>query len=94
MNPFSLLVTLVLAFLLIRDCSGGGDTPKILSENWYIADYDATDDSKNHLRSGMRPYIDYGTGCQYVSQSPFAALTPRLDKTGKQVCDVSKKVAP
>lgn len=37
-------------------------------------------------RSGMSLYIDYGTGCQYLSTPIFGSLTPRLDADGKQIC--------
>jgi hypothetical protein len=45
-------------------------------------------------RSGVSVFTDALTGCQYIGWSPAllgaAALTPRMDATGKQVC----KVAP
>ena len=36
-------------------------------------------------RSGLRPYTDHATGCQYLA-TRNGALTPRLDATGKQIC--------
>jgi hypothetical protein len=36
-------------------------------------------------RSGFKLRTDYGTGCQYL-ESRDGFLSPRLDKTGKQVC--------
>lgn len=36
-------------------------------------------------RSGMDVLTDNLTGCQYLSRRN-AGITPRLDKTGKQIC--------
>lgn len=36
-------------------------------------------------RSGLRPYTDHATGCQYLATRD-GALTPRLDASGKQIC--------
>jgi len=47
--------------------------------------WDATDDRANSLHSEMRLRTDYGSGCQYL-ESRTGALTPRLDRNGKQVC--------
>ena len=40
-------------------------------------------------RSGMNHYIDYGTGCEYLSGSGFfgkSVLIKRLDSNGKHIC--------
>lgn len=39
-------------------------------------------------RSGMVPLVDALTGCQYLKGPGYwnGALTPRLDRNGKQVC--------
>lgn len=36
-------------------------------------------------RSGLRPYTDHGTGCQYLATSD-GALTPRLGSDGSPMC--------
>jgi hypothetical protein len=51
--------------------------------NCVVSQHDDTDPADGH--SGMSLYIDARTGCQYVA-APFGALTPRLDRTGKQIC--------
>jgi hypothetical protein len=46
------------------------------------------------VRSGFKLYIDYGTGCQYLSVGNLgtaigllpAHLVPRLDQDGKPMC--------
>lgn len=43
-------------------------------------------------RSGMGLRIDHRTGCHYLTTWTLlgeAAITPRLDGTGRQVCDQS-----
>ena len=52
--------------------------------------YDSTDDEVNNVRSGLKLYTDYGTGCQYISKF-FGDLHPRLDKNGKQICKKEMK---
>lgn len=32
-------------------------------------------------------YTDTDTGCQYVSSASDGGVTPRLNPTGKQICD-------
>lgn len=61
---------------------------------WFLASmftpYDSTDDAENSERSGMRLYIDHGTGCQYLSGGGLfgpIGITPRLDSDGDQVCE-------
>lgn len=44
------------------------------------------DDTDGEKRSGMKPMIDAKTGCQYLTAN--GGITPRLDKTGKQICGV------
>lgn len=44
---------------------------------------DATDSPT--ARSGVTLRTDYGTGCQYLETSE-GGITPRLDRTGRQVC--------
>lgn len=36
-------------------------------------------------RSGLHPYTDHSTGCQYLARSS-GSLTPRLDASGRQIC--------
>lgn len=36
-------------------------------------------------RSGMRPYTDHATGCQYLA-TRNGPLTPRLGTDGRQIC--------
>lgn len=36
-------------------------------------------------RSGMRLYVDHGTGCQYL-QAPSSNLIPRLNASGTHLC--------
>ena len=40
-------------------------------------------------RSGLVPHIDQRTGCHYLSRT-FGGPTPRLDRDGKQVCEVRR----
>ena len=49
--------------------------------------YDPTDDAATSTRSGLYYYVDHGTGCEWIKASMFATLTPRLDSSGRQVCD-------
>ena len=42
-------------------------------------------DSASGDRSGVKPRIDYGTGCQYL-ETAGGGITPRLGRDGKQVC--------
>ncbi|HET8688312.1 MAG TPA: DUF6440 family protein [Methanosarcina sp.] len=37
--------------------------------------------------SGMSVYTDHLTGCQYLGISGGSALTPRMDASGRQVCE-------
>lgn len=37
-------------------------------------------------RSGLRLYIDSGTGCEYLGGGSSGAVTPRLDSSGKPIC--------
>lgn len=85
MDIFSIAFALFLGFALCRCLSG--NAASIPSGHWWKADYDATDDVANNKRSSIGLYIDYGTGCHYLALSPFAALTPRLDESGKQICE-------
>jgi hypothetical protein len=52
----------------------------------WTAPYDTTDDLAAGERSGLRIFIDHGTGVQYVA-TPSGGLTPRLDATGKPVTE-------
>jgi len=36
--------------------------------------------------SGLIPYTDALTGCQYLARSYGGALTPRMGADGKQIC--------
>lgn len=38
----------------------------------------------SYHRSGINPYRDAETGCEYLGRG--GALTPRLDATGKHIC--------
>lgn len=68
----------------------------ILGMSYAYAEYenkkpiDSTDPPDG--RSGMHLYIDNKTGCHYLSNGyPLkwlpSQIIPRMDKTGKQVCD-------
>jgi hypothetical protein len=52
--------------------------------------YDDTDHKPSGRRSGMRLYIDHGTGCHYLSAPSLLSngtLIPRYDPdTGRQYC--------
>lgn len=48
--------------------------------------YDPTDNAVAGERSGMRYYVDHGTGCEYLS-TLFGNLLPRLDANGEHVCN-------
>jgi hypothetical protein len=51
--------------------------------------YDSTDDHVNRVRSGMRLYIDHGTGCHYLASPAFlgsTTLVPRMDRRGNHYC--------
>lgn len=52
--------------------------------------YDDTDPASHggSGRSGLYLYTDAGTGCQYLSK-PFDVLIPRLDASGKHICNRS-----
>lgn len=45
---------------------------------------DSTDDHNTGARSGMRVFIDHGTGLQYLN-TWGGGLTPRLDVDGKHM---------
>jgi nitrogen fixation-related uncharacterized protein len=49
----------------------------------FVPSFDDTDAPGE--RSGLRPYTDHGTGCQYLSTSD-GALTPRLGADGRPIC--------
>lgn len=44
------------------------------------------DDSDAQAPSGLKIYTDSRTNCQYLS-SQSGGLTPRLDRTGIQICE-------
>ena len=67
---FGTLVLIAIFLAAIWDASG-------------MRSRDATDSPTE--RSGLKPRTDYGTGCQYLETSD-GAITPRLDRTGKQIC--------
>lgn len=46
--------------------------------------YDDTDSFPN--RSGLVLYRDAKTGCEYLARPFLGGLHPRMDGTGKQVC--------
>ena len=48
--------------------------------------YDSTDDVVGEKRSGLALYTDQLTGCQYVKGGYFGGTTPRMDRTGRQIC--------
>lgn len=48
--------------------------------------FDDTDDKLSGERSGMALHIDNRTGCHYLASSA-GSLTPRLDKSGRQICE-------
>jgi hypothetical protein len=47
--------------------------------------WDDTDNRPTGVHSEMRLRTDHGTGCQYL-ESQEGALTPRVDRSGRQVC--------
>lgn len=47
------------------------------------------DDTDGHSRSGLVLYTDAATGCQYLSASG-SGITPRMDKSGYQICGDQK----
>lgn len=48
---------------------------------------DSTDDARTGTRSDLAVYVDYGTGCQYITMAgQYLPLTPRLDATGRPMC--------
>ena len=49
--------------------------------------YDDTDDRENGERSGLVPYTDHATGCQYLKGGLFSGITPRLDRDGNHMCN-------
>jgi len=50
-----------------------------------FAEYDNTDDSINGIRSDMKLYTDYGTGCQYIQFGLLGPVMKRIDGNGKHV---------
>lgn len=38
-------------------------------------------------RSGMSLYVDHRTGCHYLAAGIGQALTPRLDRDGRHLCE-------
>jgi hypothetical protein len=40
-------------------------------------------------RSGLGLYVDHRTGCHYLGAGLFGGITPRVDSSGKQICDRS-----
>ena len=53
--------------------------------HWAGYGRDETDDRGAGTHSNMRLRTDHGTGCQYL-ESRQGSLTPRLSRTGQQVC--------
>ncbi|HEV7285227.1 MAG TPA: hypothetical protein VGN75_10245 [Kaistia sp.] len=52
----------------------------------FVGVFSARDDTDGPgKRSGLRPYTDHATGCQYLATSN-GALTPRLSADGQQIC--------
>lgn len=49
---------------------------------YFLAPMDSTDSPEK--RSGLSIKIDNMTGCHYLYRG---SLTPRMDETGKQICD-------
>ncbi len=52
----------------------------------YERSYDDTDDPIFEKRSGMKLYIDYGTGCHWIRVGFFNNMVPRMNVHGRQVC--------
>jgi len=54
----------------------------------WLNDKDDTDPFKG--RSGLSVYTDALTGCQYLKGGLIGGITPRLDASGKQVCQTAQ----
>jgi len=54
---------------------------------YVVIPYDDTDDRENGERSGLVPYTDHATGCQYLKGGLFSGITPRLDRDGNHMCN-------
>lgn len=50
----------------------------------WLAPHDDSDPAGG--RSGLRIYVDYRTSCQYLAAGWLGGLTPRLDNSGRQIC--------
>lgn len=57
----------------------------LLVINVLMTERDDTDPPDGRV-SGLALYTDHGTGCQYLKQGSFGALTPRLGEDGKPLC--------
>jgi hypothetical protein len=53
---------------------------------------DSTDSETQ--RSGLLLWVDRGTGCHYISASPFGQLTPRHRPDGTIYCEPVKSKTP
>jgi hypothetical protein len=81
-------------FVLLSGCSGSPQCePKIAPIKAEAKPYDNTvrdDSDPPNGRSGMWVLIDARTGCHYLgwdgAYNRGAAITPRMDNNGKQVC--------
>lgn len=58
----------------------------VIVASHYLIEHDDTDPANG--RSGLVPYTDHKTGCQYLKAGAFfgSALTPRLTADGKPMC--------
>ena len=85
---FRIAVGVFLGFLMLAALAGMlRETRTIDSGEWWLFDYDVTDDPANDQRSGLMVYIDHSTGCQYVGRGVWGGLTPRVDKDGRVICE-------
>jgi len=72
LGKWAVIVTITICVLnAARDALGWG--------------YDDTDDPSSFVHSGLRPYSDHLTGCEYLADRE-GSITPRLGRDGKQVC--------
>lgn len=52
-----------------------------------VRDAERDDTDPPGARSGMRLFVDHRTGCHYLG-NPRGGITPRVDGTGRQVCEM------
>lgn len=89
MSIFKIAFGIVLGVVLVAAFTRGPLPAEFVvkaGDAWrFEAAWDVTDDFRGGHRSGMRLFVDHGTGCQYLG-TMLGSLTPRMGADGRQVC--------